>query len=69
MTDRTCREVMKRVRAMSLLVSVERAGDAVDLYADLGDGVLSKEEARRVLHARKDLDPGHIDTLFRPEQV
>ena len=69
MTDKTCREVMKRVRAMSLLVSVERAGDAVDLYADLGDGVLSKEEARRVLHARKDLDPGHIDTLFRSEQV
>ena len=42
-----------------------QVGDAVDVFADLEEGTLSKQEARNVLRARKDLDSSSLDTLFK----
>ena len=40
-------------------------GDAVDIFADLEDDTLTREEARNVLRTRKDLDPASLDALFK----
>lgn len=42
-----------------------QVGDAVDIFKDLEDGTMSKEEARNVLRSRQDLDSASLDTLFR----
>jgi hypothetical protein len=40
-------------------------GDAVDIFADLEDDTLTRDEARNVLRARKDLDSASLDALFK----
>jgi len=65
MPEKACRAIMRRVRAISLLVSVEKVGDAVDLFADFEEGTLSKKEARNVLRSRPDLDSASLDALFK----